>query len=269
MASNLQKYRKDLNALIELGTLLYNSMLKECFSAKEFEEAYKKISKEDYKSFIEKLPIFSRKYQNWYSESLTLIKQLLPNRIEDFKRNYEKPKIKRKDITYENYVIEDYLQGLRVSYLGDLKVGPKAAIPRFEQQISILQSVNKRFESTLFDIKQLVQADLFDSELDAAKELIKKGFLRGAGAIAGVVLEKHLSQICENHNIKILKKNPSISDYNNKLKENTIYEIPTWRKIQHLGDLRNLCNHNKQKDPKKEDIEELIDEVGKITKTLF
>jgi hypothetical protein len=135
--------------------------------------------------------------------------------------------------------------------------------------VKILKSAKRRFESTLFDIKQLVQADLFDSELEAANELKKKGFLRGAGAIAGVVLEMHLAQVCDNHNVKITKKTPSISDYNDKLKENGTYDTPTWRKIQHLGDLRNLCDHKKKKEPKPEDIDELIEGVEKITKTLF
>lgn len=268
MISNLEKYKKDLEELIEQGGLLYNAMQKECFP-EEFEEMYKKALKEKYKDYVKKLPRFAAKYQDWYSESLALIKQLLPDRVENFTRHYEKPKTKRKDITYENYTIEDHLQGLRVTYLGDLKVGPQAAIPRFEQQLHILKSIKKRFESTLFDIKQLVQADLFDSELEAAKELAKKGFLRGAGAIAGVVLEKHLSQVCDNHTVKIGKKSPAISDYNDKLKNADVYETPTWRKIQHLGDLRNLCDHKKKKEPKPDDVEELIEGVEKITKTLF
>ena len=46
--------------------------------------------------------------------------------------------------------------------------GPDAAIPHLRQQLSILKSVKARFESSLFDIRQLVQADLFDSEIDTA-----------------------------------------------------------------------------------------------------
>jgi hypothetical protein len=45
--------------------------------------------------------------------------------------------------------------------------------------------------------------------------------------------------------------------------------MPTWRFIQHLADLRNLCDHKKKRDPKTEDIDELIEGVEKITKTLF
>ena len=54
-------------------------------------------------------------------------------------------------------------------------------------------SLESRFESSLFDMQQLVQADMFDSELDAARELWKKGFLRAAVAICGVILEKHFA----------------------------------------------------------------------------
>ena len=139
----------------------------------------------------------------------------------------------------------------------------------FENQLGIVRAAKIRFESSLFDIKQLVQADLFDFELDTSRELNKRGFTRGAGAIAGVVLESHLSQVCENHKIKVRKKNPTINDFNQPLKDNNVIEMKDWRFIQHLADLRNLCDHKKKKEPTKEDIEELINGVDKITKTIF
>ena len=39
--------------------------------------------------------------------------------------------------------------------------------------------------------------------------------------------------------------------------------------IQRLGDLRNLCDHNKQREPIKEDVYELINGVEKVTKTIY
>jgi len=110
---------------------------------------------------------------------------------------------------------------------------------------------------------------LFNSELDVARELNKKGFTRGTGAVVGVVLEKHLSQVCENHKIKVTKQKPTINDFNQLLKDNDVIEMPTWRFIQHLADLRNLCDHNKEREPRKEEIEELINGVEKVTKTIF
>ncbi len=273
MISNIAKYKQDLEQLISDGGQLLNAMQCECFP-KEVEDAlikaFKGKSKSEIQEIKKKFPSFEDKYQSWYSESLAVVKLLLPNRVADFVRLYEKPK-GRKDITHENYVIEDYLQGLKVSRGWEKieVVSPKAAIPRFKQQLSILDSTRKRFESSLFDIKQLLQADLFDSELEAAKELNKKGFTRGAGAMAGVVLESHLTQVCENHKIKITKKDPTINDLNNLLKTNDITEVSTWRFIQHLGDLRNKCDHKKKTDPTQQEIEELIEGVAKIAKSVF
>jgi len=148
-------------------------------------------------------------------------------------------------------------------------VSKSAAISQFNQQLAILKSAQGRFESSLFDIKQLVQADLLDSELDAARLLSKNKFYRAAGAIVGVVIEKHLAQVCINHSVVVSKKHPTISDFNDLLKNNSVIEVPQWRFIQHLGDLRNLCDHNKGKEPSAAEIEDLISGAEKITKTLF
>lgn len=248
MATNLEKYKTDLDNLIKTG----DDILDDFYKNKEKSK-------------------FSVLYHRWYTESREVIKWLIPNRLDEFEKLY-KPE-KRKSIDSSSYTIQDWLLGIRAPV--DEFTGQKrfedfgAAIMRFQNQLLILKSARARFESSLFDIKQLVQADLFDSELDAARELNKKGFTRGAGAIAGVVLEGHLAQVCENHNIKIRKKNPSINDYNQLLKDNEVIDIKDWRFIQHLADLRNLCDHKKKKEPTKEDIEELIKGVEKITKTIF
>jgi len=234
--TNLEKYKKDIDNLIKKGEKLLSIL--------RTNEALIKFRKE---------------YEVWYSESLSLIKIVLPNRVEDFEKYYyQKGEKCLKDcINYQS------------DYFGFLKDKAQEAMLLFENQLGIVKATKRKFESSLFDIKQLVQADLFNSELDAARELNKKGFTRGAGAIAGVVLEKHLAQACENHKIKITKKDPSINDYNQLLKDNDVIEIKDWRFIQHLADLRNLCDHDKKREPKKEEIEELINGVEKITKTVF
>ena len=269
MSSQIEKFKADLEKLIRFGENLQNAMNKECFP-EEFEEAMKKAfpKKKEREEFIDLIPSFSTEYQTWYSEAKALVSQLLPNRLDDFVRHYQKPK-PRKEISFENYRIEDYLQGLTVTPAwGDNVVRPKAAIPHFGQQLAILKSVKPRFESSLFEIQQLVQADLFDSEVDAALELHKKKYYRAAGALAGVVLESHLGQVCQDNGIKFRKKNLSISDFNDALKQNGVIAVPDWRFIQHLGDLRNLCDHKKPDDPNSEQIKDLIDGVQKVSKTI-
>ena len=267
--SNLDRYKKDLESLIATGVQLHNSIQAEHYPKQVESEVEKKLGTKA-KEFIAALPPFATTYQRWYSEAKALIKQLLPDRLADFVRYYEKPK-SRKDITFESYRIEDCLQGVTViRTMGPEEkrvVGPEAAIPHFEQQRAILTAVRARFESSLFDIRQLVMADIFDSELDAAAELAKKKFLRGAGATAGVVLEKHLRQVCSNHSVKISQK-ATISDLNDRLKKADVVDVQRWRFIQHLGDIRNQCDHDK-KEPTAEEVNDLIAGVAKTIKNLF
>jgi hypothetical protein len=269
MLPNLNRYKRDLDALLARGEQLHLALQRECFPA-EIEKAAKKQLGDQAKSALEALPSFSDGYQPWYSEAKVLIKQLLPDRLADFVRHYEKPK-PRKDITYDSYRIEDCLQGLTVTrgWEKEKVVGPDAAIPHLRQQLAIVKSVKARLESSLFDIRQLVQADLFDSELVAAAELAKQKFLRAAGAVAGVVLERHLGQVCENHGLKVGKKAPGLSDLNNALKESGVIEVPQWRFIQHLADIRNLCDHNRKVEPTADQVNDLIAGATKVTKTLF
>lgn len=211
---------------------------------------------------------FKAHYETWYSESYEIIRQILPNRLQDFRDLYKAEK--RKDINFGNYTLSDYMIGLTVKWGGEPTFSIfKAAFQKFQQQLLILKSVEKKFTSSLFDIKTLVQADLFDSELKTAEELMNKGFLRASGAVCGVVLEKHLEQVLENHKLSLNKKNPGIADYNDELKKNGIIDVPTWRKIQHLGDIRNTCDHNKKIEPSKENVKELIEGCEKIIKNVF
>jgi hypothetical protein len=269
MPSNLERYKKDIDSLLARGERLHLAMQAACMP-EQFKAAFNHLGKEKTAELIKKLPSFEETYQSWYSEAKALIRQLLPDRLADFVRLYEKPK-PRKEIDYENYRIEDYLQGLTITrgLQKEKVVGIDAAIPHFRQQIAILDAVKGRFESSLFDIRQLVQADLFDSELDAAQELVKNKFNRAAGALAGVVLERHLGQVCDNHAITLRKKSPTISDLNDTLKAADVIDIPTWRFVQHLGDIRNLCDHDKNAEPKAEQVIDLINGVMKLNKTLF
>lgn len=239
MESKIDKYKLDIQQLINDGETIL----------KKLNTTYDLVQ-------------LKQEFEIWYTESLALIKVVLPDRINDFSKMYYNDKTKNGLMTYFQHI---------PSMLGEW--GDSTIIDQvksvLDSQIGILKSCEKRFESSLFDIKQLLQADIFDSELDAARELSKKGFLRAAGAIAGVVLEGHLKQVCINHNIVIKKTNPTISDFNQLLKDNEIIETHDWRFIQRLGDIRNLCDHKKQQEPTKEEIEELIKGVEKIIKTLF
>ena len=266
MTTNIDKYKADFDSLIKLGDTMELDL-----NFRHLEEEGE-LSEEDKKNFKKFKGAFEKQYQRWYTESSAVIRQLIPDRSIEFEHIY-KGDGKRKEINSTTYNLQDWLNGIRAGvniyerekYYNDFAI----VSMRFHTQLEILKAVRVRFESSLLDIRQVVQADLFDSEIDAARELLKHGFLRGAGAIAGVVLEKHIGQVAENHNIKSRKKHPTISDFNDLLKNDGVIEVPTWRQIQRLGDLRNMCDHNKQREPTSEEVAELIDGAEKVTKTLF
>lgn len=256
--SNITKFRDELKALINEGEKLRLSLALDVKAVdSKMEKKLRELS----------LPIFKEKYEQWYSLSMQVVKQVLPDRLSDFVKQYKDEK--RKQIDFMTYGISDYMIGLQATSIGRTVVDGKAAFPKFEQQLNILKSAQSRLESSLFDMLEILQADLFDDELDAATELCEKGFLRGAGAVTGVVLERHLGHVCTKHNLKTRKKDPTINDLNQILKDGSIIDTPTWRFIQHLGDIRNLCDHNKDRDPTKEEVEDLITGVKKVIKTLF
>jgi hypothetical protein len=266
MATNLERFREDVTNLKRNGQRLRLSMKLSCFPEK-YNAFFKERYGEKANEIIAGLPDFDSEYQRWYSEALALLEQLLPSRVADFARHYERPK-NRKSLTNETYRIEDYLQGLSAT-LGLQKIaGPDAAVPHFEQQLAIVEAAEARFESSLFEIRQLVQADLFDSDLAAADELVEHKFARAAGALAGVVLEKHLSQVCSDHKIKVNKKKPTISDFNESLKAAGVTDVAQWRFVQHLADIRNKCDHARTPEPTVNEVRDLIAAVRKVTKTL-
>jgi hypothetical protein len=265
MTTNLDKYRKDLGVLLALGEEMSTDL-----SLRSMNE--KSALKKDHKEVAKKLEgSFERNYQRWYTESSAVVRQLIPDRIEEFQSLYRGDP-KRKGINAITYWVQDWLNGIRAQtdrygkkYFDDFAV----VVMRFQTQMAILRAVEARFTSSLFDIRQLVQADLFDSELEAARDLKKNGFLRGAGAMAGVVVERHLAQVCSNHAITTKKQHPTISDFSDLLKNGGVLDVPAWRQLRRLGDLRNLCDHNKHREPTLEEVEELISGVEKITKTLY
>ena len=263
--SNFDKLQKDLDELVQLGT----EMLE------DFESEHGNSRRKQSQPETESIKSIEAHYQGWYSECFELVKQMLPGRFDEFVELYSGSK-HRGGVDATKFGIQHWLLGMSVSggtlvpsdgfYLSH---EPELVLAKLQTQVHILKSIKQRFESSLFDIRQIVRADIFDSELEAATELAKNGFTRAAGSLAGVVLEKHLKLVAESHSISLRKRNPTISDFNDGLKDNGTLDTPTWRQIQRLGDIRNLCSHSKEREPTKDEVSELIAGIEKFTKTLF
>ncbi|PRY26952.1 hypothetical protein CLV78_1011058 [Aliiruegeria haliotis] len=133
----------------------------------------------------------------------------------------------------------------------------------------MVKAAKDTLESTLLDLSAVLQADLFDTEIETAGALAKAGYLRAAGAICGVVIEKHLNHVRGTHGLKIAKKNPGISDLAQLLRKSNVITLAQERFIQSLADTRNICSHAKGREPTKDEISELVDGSAKVLKTVF
>lgn len=235
--------------------------------AAESKEAKAKAAAKQILRDVEEAGSFASDYQRWYSTALPVVEQLLPDRYSEFRDLHRLER--RKEIDVTTYTISDYIRGITLSR-GDIPLfdHQTVGLSRFKEQVEILRSAESRLDSLLADIKGVLEADLFDDELDAAKDLLKAKHLRSAGIVAGVVLERHLKRLLANHGVT-LRKRPQLGNLNEALKAANVYDVPQWRHIQRLTDLRNICGHDDEREPTPEEVQELIEGTEKIVTTVF
>lgn len=148
-ASCLEKYRKDLDALVAEAFWVEQSLTLMYTDRDKYVADLTNSLKGDAEKvavFMKKIQPFPTAYQEWYSEAVTLVRQLMPDRLNDFIKLYEKPKA-RKEVSAESYRIEDACQGLSASFAGVVRVDAKAASVLLRQQVAIVNAIKRRFES--------------------------------------------------------------------------------------------------------------------------
>ena len=146
--SNISKFKEELESLLNEGDLLRLSL---AVDLGVFDEETVKNLREL------KLPIFKDQYERWYSASMRVVKQMLPDRLADFVKQYRDEK--RKQTDFGTYGTADYMIGLSITRGCVTFVDEKVAFPKFEQQLNILKSAQTRLESSLFDMLEILQAD--------------------------------------------------------------------------------------------------------------
>lgn len=109
MAANLDRFRTDLDRLTKQGDKLLLAMIKDSWSVGELaRQLCRKLTEDETKKVVENLPDCNHGYEAWYSESLAVLRQILPDRTRNSIEFYEKSR-SRKSIDYGNYIIQDYL----------------------------------------------------------------------------------------------------------------------------------------------------------------
>jgi len=112
----------------------------------------------------------------------------------------------------------------------------------------------------LSSIKTLVQAEVFDSELEQANELFSSGYHTAAAVIAGVVLETALRELCDRSGIPHGK----LDKMNSELAKAGVYNKLNQKRITAIADIRNSAAHGKQDEFTVQDVSDMIGDVSRF-----
>jgi hypothetical protein len=85
--SNITEFKGELKALIDEGELLRLSL------ALDLEMVDDDTEKQLHEL---KLPDFNEKYERWYSVSMQVVKQVLPDRLSDFVKQYKDESVSKR-----------------------------------------------------------------------------------------------------------------------------------------------------------------------------
>jgi hypothetical protein len=210
-------------------------------------------------------------YQAWYTKAIKIVRVLAPDRYQEFCSYYE-PDARRKLISVDTYRIQDFFRGVRPAKnpsTQEVAWDARSIANAYTlAQTLIAESLFSRVDGILAELESAIAHGIQDAEIDSAESL-KKVNLRASGAVAGVVLETHLQRVAATHQVTLAKKDPTIGDLNEPLKKAGVYDIAVYRKIQLLADIRNICTHQKGKDPTPDQIDDMLNGVRSIIKTVF
>lgn len=190
-------------------------------------------------------------YQKWYSSSRHLVNDYMPERIAEFERLYSSILFRLR--------LETEFGGIydKSNYINSWN-------DDFLNQLGILLSVPLVAEIKEKSLRNILTADIANSEIDEAELLYENLHYRAAGAVAGVALERYLKTLCEINGIEYKKENSiySLSQflYNH---EPPIIDATVLNHMGYLASIRKDCDHANPIPDEilKKDVRRLIDDT--------
>lgn len=130
-----------------------------------------------------------------------------------------------------------------------------------DQAFGVLLAAKEDFESeSLFSLKQLIEAELFDEFLEQSEHLLSAGYFQPAAVIAGSVLEDGLRKLCVANGIP-LPDHPKLDWMNSELAKKGAYTKLLQKKITSFADIRNSAAHGKWTEFEESDVEAMVRDI--------
>lgn len=131
----------------------------------------------------------------------------------------------------------------------------------FKRVKAVFMAAREDFEGGyLISVRNLVQAELAESELEQARELLQSGYVSAAAVVAGVVLETTLRTLCDRHAISHGK----LDKMNTELAKAGQYNALVQKRITAIAAVRNSAAHGKANDFQRADVESMINEIERF-----
>ena len=107
----------------------------------------------------------------------------------------------------------------------------------------------------LFNSRGLIQAEVFDSFLEQASELLNSGYKDPACVVAGVAIETALKELCTRNGIIT---NSKLDKMNTDLCKAGVYNMGMQKQITVWAERRNKAAHGEWKNYNAEDVADMI-----------
>ena len=131
----------------------------------------------------------------------------------------------------------------------------------FASVLGYLQSAKEEYELGLTDsITHLLAIELFESILDQANQLLKKGFKDSAAILGRIIIESTLKDLCEKNSIEF-KENEGASNINEKLKNEGVFTLHQFKICRVNIELGNAAAHGQFEKYSQRDVQKMLDYI--------
>jgi hypothetical protein len=128
----------------------------------------------------------------------------------------------------------------------------------FKELRAIFLAAREDFEGGyLRSVRGLIEAEVFNSELDQARELLRAGYKVPSAVVAGVVLETSLRRMCQDRSLDAGK----LDSMNASLYKAGAYNLLVQKRITALADVRNNAAHGRPEQFNEGDVSDMISYV--------
>jgi hypothetical protein len=134
-------------------------------------------------------------------------------------------------------------------------------LDNFRRMGAVFSAAKEDFEGGyLSSLRTHVQAEVFDSELDQASELLRSGHKTPAAVVAGIVLETTLRELCDRNGLPHGK----LDRMNAELAKKGVYTLLVQKRITTLAQIRNDAAHGNPDQFSDADVKSMIGDIQRF-----